>query len=468
MSTSAISAIVARLMFRYNVVESIYPCGVTIRDWSKVSVDFNVFGRLSERSFDVSDLVLQDWERELSFTENIIHSVDPGGLSTIGQASRVIPFCKINGNRFEHPCHCDLKRWLDDTVGENSSNSFASDNFCAMDAVLAQCFEMVDTIVLMKNFTDVYCDDEETVIQCKTFSADANVGVKRPFGDLSEDGTDDNGSLILGLVLGLVFLIAICGTVVILLIHGGLWLKRKGYCVRFKNMNYRTEEPSTDAEDIMVAVDKAPEHMPEELTQDLLQMLREKLEDPTTYNEAREMIERLYDHFIIEDSYTNNNRHQDEETHLYEELGNLQQAQNGGLLNPTAELGNGADKSPSNRPFSFLRLIEERFNLTTPSSVLADEYSEPTDAEVHLYSELPGQQNATGKEGRQNEINEVLTRALTPPPAPSPNGTHSSSSSRMAYRPLPPQPNSEFGLQTALCTITTVLHDPGEGPSTKF
>lgn len=435
-----------------------------------------MFGRLEDRAFDVTNSAL-DSERELSFTDNIVHAMDSGALLPIGQASKAVYRSRIVGNKFGHPCHCDIRRWLDDTVGENNSNTFASDNFCSVDSLLAQCYELTDSVIVIKNFTDVYCDDRNSVIQCKTFAADANVGVNRPFG-ASEAQEEDKGNLILGLLLGLVLLVAVCGTIVILLIHGGLWLKRKGYCVRFKNFNYRTEEGSTEAEDIMVPVEKAPENLPEELTQDLLQMLREKLEDPQTYNEAREMIERLYDHFIIEDSYTNNNR-QDDETHLYEELGNLQQqnggVQNGGMLNggqQNDELVNGGpvDKSPSSRPFSFLRLIEERFNLTTPSSVLADEYSEPTDAEVHLYSELPAQTNnavSTGKEGRQNEINEVLTRTLTPPPAPSPSGTHgSNASSRMAYRPLPPQPDSH--LQVAVCTTTTVLCDPGEGPSTKF
>ena len=35
--------------------------------------------------------------------------------------------------------------------------------------------------------------------------------------------------------------------------------------------------------------------LPNELSQDLLQNLREKLDNPQTFNEARQMIEQLYD-----------------------------------------------------------------------------------------------------------------------------------------------------------------------------
>ena len=35
--------------------------------------------------------------------------------------------------------------------------------------------------------------------------------------------------------------------------------------------------------------------LPNELSQDLLQNLREKLNNPQTFNEARQMIEQLYD-----------------------------------------------------------------------------------------------------------------------------------------------------------------------------
>lgn len=336
----------------------------------------------------------------------------------------------FENNYFQTTCHCDLDKWLEDILGVKCPK-FAKTNYCIVDALMAQCYGIQEGLANMQNFTNTVCESEKDVINCKTYSIDANV-----VNDELADDQKDNSQVLLSIVLGLILMVAACGITVILLIRGGLWLKRKGYCARFNNFHeYRTEEESTEVEDIMTTTEKLSDaNLPEELTQDLLQALREKLEDPLTYNEAREMIERLYDHFIIEDSYTNNNR-QEEETHLYEELGNLSQPQ--------------PAETPA-RPFSFLRLIEERFNLgpteqPNNKSVLVGEYSEPTDAEVHLYSELP-----SNKEGKQNEINENLTQLIEP----GSSTQRSNGSAKMAYRPLPDKPK--------------IIPDVGAGPSSKF
>lgn len=402
---------------------------------------------------------------EFTFTGNEISTMESGALKFITLMPSIVT-AHFDNNNFQYTCHCGIDHWLEEILG-GTCQSFANNNYCIVDSFLAACFDVQEGPATIRNFTDTMCaSGKDLTLNCKTFSVDANVV------DNELQVKEDNSQLIFGLVLGLVLIIAVSGTIVILLINGGMWLKRKGYCVRFSNFSqYRVEEESTEIEDIIVTNDKIPEHnIPEELSQDLLQALREKLEDPLTYDEAREMIERLYDHFIIDDSYTNNNR-QEEETHLYEELGNLTQT------NQLQEL----DKTPA-RPFSFLRLIEERFNLTPTDqpnnkSVLVGEYSEPTDAEVHLYSELP--QN---KEGKQNEINEGLTQMGIPGTStqrsngsarmgnpgtstqrsngsgrignPGTSTQRSNGSGKMAYRPLPDKPKDG--------------PNPSPGPSTKF
>jgi hypothetical protein len=55
-----------------------------------------------------------------------------------------------------------------------------------------------------------------------------------------------------------------------------------------------------------IYVNKATQTLPEELTQELLQNLRFKLEDPNEYCLARDMIEHLYDLIKIEESCNNN------------------------------------------------------------------------------------------------------------------------------------------------------------------
>lgn len=429
--SGAINSTIARTIFTNNDIGTFHSKGFTIPGWSQIYIENNKFDDVNKKMLDIpyKPSSCQD-PCEITFTNNEIGNMQPGALDFI---SIIPPNVKSNfeNNNFQHACHCGIDGWLEEILGTKCPN-FVKNNYCIVDSLISGCYDIQEGPVIMKNFTDTVCVTEKDVLQCKTYSVDANV-VNNEFTI-----EENNSQLIFGVVIGAVLLIAVIGTVLILIIHGGMWLKRKGYCVRFNNFHqYRVEEESTEVEDIMVTMEKNQEnHMPEELSQELLQALREKLEDPTTYNEAREMIERLYDHFIIEDSYTNNNR-QEEETHLYEELGNLSQP------NPVQE-------KTSTRPFSFLRLIEERFNLLptenpTNRDVLVGEYSEPTDAEVHLYSELP--QN---KEGKQNEINEGLTQLGDP----GSSTQRSNGSGRMAYRPLPDKPR--------------IGPDPGEGPSTKF
>lgn len=429
--TGALNATIARTTFTNNEVGRFHSKAFALHYWSQINIENNVFEYIHADGLEVP-YTSESCEEpcEVTFVGNEINTMESGALKFITLMPSIVS-SHFENNNFKYTCHCDIDGWLQDILGGQCQN-FAQHNYCIVDPLLAACYDVQEGPANIRNFTETLCNSEKDVINCKTYSVDANI----INNEMSVQ--ENNSQLIFGLVLGLVLLIAVSGTVVILLIHGGMWLKRKGYCVRFNNFSqYRVEEESTEIEDIIVTNDKIPDaNIPEELSQELLQSLREKLEDPLTYNEAREMIERLYDHFIIEDSYTNNNR-QEEEAHLYEELGNLN--------HPQQE----QDKTPA-RPFSFLRLIEERFNLTptehpNPKSVLVGDYSEPTDAEVHLYSELP-----LNKEGKQNEINEGLTQLANP-------GTstqRSNGSGRMAYRPLPDKPNR--GL------------DPGEGPSTKF
>lgn len=450
---AAFNATIARTIFKNNTVGTFHSKGFALNDWSQIKIENNIFNTINPDILDVpfKSTACED-PCEITFNGNEVAKIEPNALKFISDMPDTVK-SHFENNSFNHTCHCDIDEWIEGIVG-GTCPKFARMNYCLIDSVLAKCYDIKEGWVIIQNFTDNMCEDGKDVITCKVFEDDGNV-----LNDGFKEETQDTSKIILGLLLGLVFLVAVCATILILLIHGGMWLKRKGYCVRFKNFHqYRVEDESTEVEDIMVTVEKIPEtNLPEELTQDLLQALREKLEDPTTYNEAREMIERLYDHFIIEDSYTNNNR-QDEETHLYEELGNLNRPQ---AQEPDQE------KLPQ-RPFSFLRLIEERFNLVPtdqPKTVLVGEYSEPTDAEVHLYSEV---QN---KEGKQNEINEGLTQLHEAGSSTQrSNGTHKSNGSatqrsngsgthksngscKMAYRPLPDKPKTA---------------DPGEGPSTKF
>lgn len=77
----------------------------------------------------------------------------------------------------------------------------------------------------------------------------------------------------------------------------------------FRN-NYYNNNQSNEEENTIVTVETENEKLeiPEELTMEFLHELSRRLDDPNTHQDASEMIERLYEMFIVDESYENNNR----------------------------------------------------------------------------------------------------------------------------------------------------------------
>lgn len=333
---------------------------------------------------------------------------------------------KFENNFFNETCHCDINKWLED-IFRSKDVFFAMDtSYCMVTGLLSRCFELKEGLINMQNFTELACKEGDTIV-CEPYMGDTKILDTTSKMLLDDNDENRSSGLILGLTLGALLILAISGTIVILLIRGGLWLKRKGY---FRNIRYNGNESSNDDENTIVTVDRNDKlDLPEELTPELLQMLRDRLENPQTHDEAREMIERLYEAFIVDESYTNNNR-QEEEAHLYEELGNMQAPH---LQRNSSE----PDKldGPSDDAISFLRLIEERFSRHAGEAeqnarpALVGEYSEPTDAAVHLYSEL-----------RQNKPEDYSESEKK-------GSVKSSGSTNMAFRPLPDKPPHDESVQ---------------------
>lgn len=365
-----------------------------LNNWNKVNVDNNIIMHLNK---DFLDLSFNSDANECSFTGNEIYHAYDGAFRFLSSLKKVLNF---DNNSFNETCRCDINKWLEELFNDNDVLSAMDSSYCLITKPLSTCFELQEGLINMQNFTKLVCGEGEQII-CEPYKGDTKVmdTTSKMLIDTETEETNSN-SFILGLTLGALLIIAVAGTIVILLIRGGLWLKRKGY---FRNIRYNQNENSNDDENTIVTVDRNDKfEMPDELTPELLQSLRDRLEDPSTHNEAREMIERLYDMFIVDESYTNNNR-QDEEAHLYEELGNLQ-SHNNLAATPAEKLEQlQASDNHENKP------------------TLVGEYSEPNDAAVHLYSEL-----------KQNKHE-------------SKSGSVKSSGSNMSHRPLPDKPEAKAG-----------------------
>lgn len=384
---------VANAVISDNEVGYFRTAAFALNNWNKVNIDNNIIMHLNKRFLE---LPINSDVYEYTFTGNEVYHAYEGAFHFLPSLKRVLNF---DNNSFNETCRCDIDKWLEGLFNDSDVVFVMDSSYCLITKPLSTCFELQEGLINMQNFSKLVCGEGEQII-CEPYKGDTKVldTTSKMLIDTETEETNSN-SFILGLTLGALLIIAVAGTIVILLIRGGLWLKRKGY---FRNIRYNQNENSNDDENTIVTVDRNDKlEMPEELTPELLQTLREQLDDPSTHNEAREMIERLYDMFIIDESYTNNR--QDEEAHLYEELGNLQ-SHNNLAATPAEKLEQlQASDNNENKP------------------TLVGDYSEPNDAAVHLYSEL-----------KQNKVE-------------SKSGSVKSSGSNMSHRPLPDKPESNSG-----------------------
>lgn len=388
-----------------NQIDKLHSSSFIFNNWNKILFNNNIIQYLDSNSILApinSDII------EFSFNGNEIFNFKPGALSFVPDLEDRIFIFK--DNFFEQTCHCTLDEWIVELITANITNKInkiANNTFCRVNDLLSQCFELKIGVINVQNFTQLVCNTNNTIV-CEPYQGETKIvnTTHKIFTDENFHSKTNWLTVIISTTSILIIIVII--TSVLMLIRGSRWLKRKGY---FRKIQYNQNEHSNDEENTIETVDEGDKlDISEDLTMELLQDLSKKLDDPLTHQEASEMIEQLYQKYIHNVGSENNNQ-QDDEAHLYEELGNLQ--------------ANEANKQ-QNGPRSILRLMEERFNTqfedidADDRPALVGEYSEPSDAAVHLYSEL--KQNKDESENKDS--------------------LKSRGSSNMAFRPLPDKPGS--------------------------
>lgn len=220
------------------------------------------------------------------------------------------------------------------------------------------------------------------------------------------------------------------------------------------------QEPNLH-EEIIPTEDKTTQTLPEELTKELLQNLKEKLENPENYVEARETIEHLYVLTKMDDNVPEFNQE-----NIYELP----------YQNTTTRIGRNKKEMKSvgteTTPVERLK-PQSPYNRQT---ALVHEYFEPKDLAVHLYAEIAN--NDKEKRTLLGNMPDVVAEQAIPrgpylravreklnvtgeqasPKYKQPNqstikSTTSNTSAKMINRPLPEKPSTL---------------DPGEGTSFKL
>lgn len=274
---------------------------------------------------------------------------------------------EVTGNRFVGQCGCGgpWRRFVAVTDNNNGTTSvanvdddgreFAQLNYCTANAAAAGCANLTatDNEFRIAAFSAAAgCDrDAAAYDHCvKDRTRDATGGGGGGFRLLGEAFTPAAER---GVITTLVLLV-LCGFGAVCAVSAVTWLNARGYFIKLRSLltpngggangggrgrggmpcrtmsahslspmpvheyaelqRYKLGSPGAsdvDRDDagseigvrVIVYQDKGTQTVPEELTHEMLQTLRDKLDDPNDYAEARGMIEHLYDLIRVEETY---------------------------------------------------------------------------------------------------------------------------------------------------------------------
>ncbi|XP_022909950.2 uncharacterized protein [Onthophagus taurus] len=391
--SEAVVSTTATAIIKYNKIKTIASEAIILKDFNQLLFTNNIITSLN-KSFINFTFTNPNVLKEFHFVENEIYHTNPGALAFVPLLLQIEPSSVFKDNLFNQTCHCTISDWLGALFDTQNVFFALNTSFCTVDPIISNCFKINERLINMENFTELVCGDGDKII-CEEYNGETKILDTTATMLFDEEDSGPSTQLVWGIFVIILVLIAVSGTIVILLIKGGIWMKKKGYCVHFRDRLNHAEQSFDDERDMVEQEPCTTEEYDEgddlERLKELLDRLKKDMESPDDdiRLQAETHIQKLYEQF----SATNNNR-QEEETHLYEELGNMQ---------------NGKPKTLTN------------LHIETQSKPVVVDYSEPTDAAVHFYSEL--------KQNKSDEDDISHKSSLK-----------SNASGKMAFRPLPEKP----------------------------
>ncbi|XP_013147263.1 PREDICTED: uncharacterized protein LOC106110097 [Papilio polytes] len=484
--TGAINATaIVAVTFENNEFHHFQEKGFVLTSCNKFYITGNSFDNLPPFSI----IAPGSTPHELQFSHNEIETLHENSLVFIGNAYTMrAPLVFYGYNYYGHPCHCNFSDFLGKALGYKSGEPFENDSYCTVDEVFARCFNVPEQNMQFTKFKEKVCTDQDN-IECEAYRSKKQgqaVEIKNPrfpHKHIEDEGLSDRDKKVIGIVI-----VTILGCVIIVMIISLIrCMKRRGYCLSIKNIlssnspcgsfcervcgvnngldnarsisqlsiheyseRRRLNEPREMVqetalpftEQVLPMDDKMTQTLPEELTKELLENLKEKLEDPENYVEAREMIEHLYELIKVEESCnTNSPTIVNVEENIYELP----------FQNTTPRIGKNKKPmiSVGTRTPSLDKLLPlSPYNRQT---ALAHEYFEPKDFAVHLYAEIAN----CGKE-RKNFLG-VLPDVLAEQPVP-----------RGPYlRAVRDKMNSSSSSSPSVKSISTVIQSPQHNSTIK-
>ncbi|XP_065222949.1 uncharacterized protein LOC135847378 isoform X2 [Planococcus citri] len=491
--------------FLNNVFEHVEERGITLKDWRKAIIENNTLRNLENEAINVpySDELTKQ-QAEFHFVGNILEKLKYNSLKF--DINEMAPF-QVGENIFIRACRCDLGSWMKSSIGGSDLliESLYNESYCTLNTVFSKCFKHPEGFMRVANFSEFVCNAQETIVCVDNESPivnNQNPNIIKAVGIINENKLDEERKLITTLMAA-----ALGGVFVMILLSLFMWFNRKGYQVsscfftssigcslssfvsrlmssshgmtratsassitRVSIHEYTEIWPQKllssagDLEETYVCEDKATQTLPEELTQELLQNLREKLDDPENYGEARNMIEHLYDLIKVEENCNNNvlgEEFVDMNFAIDEDLmGNVYDVIKPGKqrvrrydrsFKTLAHKGTRAPSPDKLSPQSFTTSSFSNSSLKlSPLSTLSttrpsiSDYMEPTDRQSYAYYELPYDQCGPSKSSqvqlRDRGENITLADYEDPRDAKIPIYSELSNVSVVSGRPLPVTP----------------------------
>lgn len=461
--TGAIITSAATVTFNNNEFQYLHQNSIVLHQWNRIAIDRNDFGYLESDAIKTMVGATSAPNFEFSFTNNRIKKARPGSLR-FAAISQSVNSAHVGNNYFAETCSCKIESWMREVTGHNSSVTWMMDSsYCMLDDLLKPCFNPPEGYMAMRNYTQLICTPGNHV-DCEKPSPKPEPSVSPPsvgphiyprqkgFFDveMSESEQLEREKRIIVIVC----VVAVFVVVVVILTSGILYMRRRGVCpklifgslinlsnwlpsnngmtaatsarsisrlsvheyaglqaeIRILEMDTQMENDAE--EDDPYTENKATQTLPEELTEEYLRDLQERLNDPDNHSQARDMIEHLYDLIKVEESCNNNNDRQpagDREENAYDVI-QLKIKRPRGAPRPSVNIGT---KAPS-----LEKLLPSGMHIRP----LIIDYAQPRDQRTtdqnHLYAELPGDETVPSTSRLSQPILESLIRRAPQPLPP--------------------------------------------------
>ncbi|XP_029671224.1 uncharacterized protein LOC115240297 [Formica exsecta] len=459
--TGAINTSAATVTFSNNEFQHLRPGAIVLHQWNYIAIDNNLFVDLESEAIKAEVGATSGPNFEFSFTGNHIQKARAGALKFVA-ISQNVNAARVGNNYFKEKCSCNLEEWVRELTGRDNlalMMMITESSYCVVDQFLDKCLNLSEGYMTMRNFTQLICTKRHH-INCERPSPKPKPSISPPsvgphiyprqkgYFDMEMSETEQIERE--KRIIVIVCIVAVFIVVVAILTSGILYVRRRGVCPKltsspltnltswFSSSNGMTaatsarsisrlsvheyvglqpetrilqmepqasiqEDDDDENGDVYPYTEnKATQTLPEELTEEYLRDLRDRLSDPDNYSQARDMIEHLYDLIKVEESCNNNNDQQpaaDREENAYDVI-RPRVKRSRGAARPSVNIGT---KAPS-----LEKLLPSGIQVRPPITEYAQPRDQRTSDQNHLYAELPGDETVPSTSRLSQPILESL------------------------------------------------------------